>query len=76
MNWYHIYQRSQLAAVPWELFKQTIRWNLEATEFILEYVNEPADKTGVMNRDEAAAYTKTSAWDDGEPWASMYNGEG
>lgn len=76
MNWYHLYQRSELAMVPWELFKQTIRWNLAATEFILEYVNEPADKTGVMTRDEAAAYTKTSLWDDGEPWASLSNGEG
>jgi hypothetical protein len=55
---------------------QSVRWNLACTEFILEYNVEPEDKTGVLTRDEAAAYTKTTEWDNGEPWASLYNGEG
>lgn len=67
MNWYRIYQRSELTSVPWEIFRQQVRWNLAATEFILEYVQEPADKTGVMSRDEAAAYTKNPEWETGEP---------
>ena len=75
MNWYRIYQKNELANVPWHLFVQSIRWNIAATEFILEYVNEPADKTGVLSRDEAAAYTKTEQWDNGEPWATLNNGE-
>ncbi len=76
MNWYKIYQKHELSNVPWNLFVQSVRWNLACTEFILEYNLEPEDKTGVLTRDEAAAYTKTSDWDNGEPWASMYNGEG
>jgi len=76
MNWYHIYNNSELSSVNWLKFKQFIRWNLTGTEFCLEYIEEPEDKTGVLTRDEAAAYTKTSDWDNGEPWASMYNGEG
>ena len=75
MNWYKIYQKHELSNVPWNLFVQSVRWNLACTEFILEYNVEPEDKTGVLTRDEAAAYTKTSDWDNGEPWASMYNGE-
>jgi hypothetical protein len=76
MNWYHVYNISELSSVNWLKFKQFIRWNLTGTEFCLEYIEEPVDKTGVLTRDEAAAYTKTSDWDNGEPWASMYNGEG
>ena len=75
MNWYRIYQKSELPEVPWHLFVQRVRWNLAATEFILEYVDEPADKTGVMTRDEAAAYTKNSEWETYEPWASLSNGQ-
>lgn len=75
MNWYRIYQKSELPEVPWHLFVQSVRWNLAATEFILEYVDEPADKTGVMTRDEAAAYTKNSEWETYEPWASLSNGQ-
>ena len=75
MNWYKIYHKHELSNVPWNLFVQSVRWNLACTEFILEYNVEPEDKTGVLTRDEAAAYTKTSDWDNGEPWASMYNGE-
>ena len=75
MNWYRIYQTYELSAVQWQLFKQSVRWNLAATEFILEYVDEPADKTGVMTRDEAAAYTKNSEWETYEPWASLSDGQ-
>lgn len=75
MNWYRIYQKSELPEVPWHLFVQSVRWNLAATEFILEYVHEPADKTGVMTRNEAAAYTKNSQWETYEPWASLSNGQ-
>lgn len=75
MNWYHIYQTYELSAVPWQLFKQSVRWNLAATEFILEYINEPADKTGVLSRDAAAAYTKNSDWETYEPWMPLNNGE-
>ena len=67
MKWYRIYQRGELTSVPWELFRQQVRWNLAATEFILEYVEEPADKTGAMNRDDAATYTKNAQWEMGEP---------
>lgn len=76
MNWYRIYQKSELPEVPWHLFVQSVRWNLAATEFILEYVDEPADKTGVMTRNEAAAYTKNSDWETYEPWIPLNNGEG
>ena len=76
MNWYKIYLKEELSNVPWNLFVQSVRWNLACTEFILEYNVEPEDKTGVLTRDEAAAYTKTTEWDNGEPWASLYNGEG
>ena len=75
MKWYRIYQKSELANVPWHLFVQSVRWNLAATEFILEYVDEPADKTGVLTRDEAAAYTKNSEWETYEPWASLTDGK-
>lgn len=75
MNWYRIYQKSELPEVPWHLFVQSVRWNLAATEFILEYINEPADKTGVLSRDAAAAYTKNSDWETYEPWISLNNGE-
>lgn len=73
MNWYRIYQTHELSSVQWQLFKQSVRWNLAATEFILEYVDEPADKTGVMTRDEAAAYTKNPEWETYEPWANLNN---
>lgn len=63
MKWYRVYQINELPTVPWALFVQSVRWNLAATEFILEYWQEPADKTGVLTRDEAAAYTKTTEWD-------------
>jgi hypothetical protein len=76
MNWYKIYLKEELSNVPWNLFAQSIRWNLACTEFVLEYNHEPTDKTGVLTRDEAAEYTKTTDWDNGEPWASLYNGEG
>jgi len=46
-----------------------------ATEFILEYVEEPADKTGVMSRDEAAAYTKNAKWETGEPLGLNSSGQ-
>ena len=75
MNWYRIYQKSELPEVPWHLFVQSVRWNLAASEFILEYVNEPEDKTGVLSRDEAATYTKNEEWETYEPWASLNNGE-
>ena len=76
MNWYKIFQRQELTTVQWELFRQQVRWNLAATEFILEYVDEPADKTSVMNRDEAAAYTKNAEWETGEPLGLNSGGEG
>ena len=76
MNWYRIYQKSELPEVPWHLFVQSVRWNLAASEFILEYVNEPEDKTGVLSRDEAATYTKNSDWETYEPWIPLNNGEG
>lgn len=75
MNWYKIYKKEDLVSVPWHLFVQSVRWNLAATEFILEYVNEPLDKTGVMDRDEAAMYTKNPDWETYEPWANLNNHE-
>lgn len=74
MKWYHIYLKNELSDVPWHLFVQSVRWNLACTEFILEYNLEPEDKTGVLTRDQAAAYTKTIEWDNGQPWASLNNG--
>jgi hypothetical protein len=68
MKWFHLYQLEDLSSVNWLQFTQTVLWNIAGTEFVLEYKEEPADKTGVMTRDEAAAYTKTSDWDNGEPW--------
>lgn len=73
--WYHLYTLAELPSVPWLLFRQTVLWNLAGTEFVLEYKEEPADKTGVLTREQAAAYTSTSDWDNGEPWVSMYNGQ-
>ena len=60
--WYHLYTLAELPSVPWNLFKQTLIWNLAGTEFILEYKEEPADKTGVLTRDEAAILSKSEEW--------------
>jgi len=60
--WYHLYTLAELPSVPWPLFKQTLIWNLAGTEFILEYKEEPADKTGVLIRDEAAILSKSEDW--------------
>lgn len=60
--WYHLYTLAELPSVPWNLFKQTLIWNLAGTEFILEYKEEPADKTGVLTRDEAAVLSKSEDW--------------
>lgn len=60
--WYHFYTLAELPSVPWNLFKQTLIWNLAGTEFILEYKEEPADKTGVLTRDEAALLSKSEDW--------------
>jgi len=68
MNWYRIYLKEELSNVPWNLFVQSVRWNLACTEFILEYNVEPEDKTGVLTRDEAAAYTKTDEWQNNNPF--------
>ena len=61
--WYHIYNVTELSTVNWLQFKQYIKWNSAGTEFCLEYINEPVDKTGVLTRDEAAEYTKTAEWE-------------
>ncbi len=60
--WYHLYTLAELPSVPWNLFKQTLIWNLAGTEFILEYKEEPADKNGVLTRDEAAVLSKSEEW--------------
>jgi len=60
--WYHLYTLAELPSVAWNLFKQTLIWNLAGTEFILEYKEEPADKTGVLTRDEAALLSKSEDW--------------
>jgi hypothetical protein len=60
--WYHLYTLAELPSVPWNLFKQTLIWNLAGTEFVLEYKEEPADKTGVLTRDEAALLSKSEDW--------------
>jgi hypothetical protein len=61
--WYHIYKTNELSTIDWLKFKQQIRWNLNATEFILEYISEPEDKTGVLTQEEARVYTKTEDWE-------------
>jgi hypothetical protein len=66
--WYHLYTLTELPSVPWSLFKQTLLWNLAGTEFILEYKEEPTDKTGVLTRDEAAALSKTDEWQNNDPF--------
>jgi hypothetical protein len=60
--WYHLYTLTELPSVAWPLFKQTLIWNLAGTEFILEYKEEPADKTGVLTRDDAAILSKSEDW--------------
>jgi hypothetical protein len=65
--WYHLYTLAELPSVPWPLFRQTVLWNLAGTEFILEYKEEPADKTGVLSRDAAAALSKTDEWQNNDP---------
>jgi hypothetical protein len=60
--WYHLYTLAELPNVSWPLFKQTLIWNLAGTEFILEYKEKPADKTGVLTRDEAAILSKSEDW--------------
>jgi hypothetical protein len=60
--WYHLYTLAELPSVAWPLFKQTLIWNLAGTEFILEYKEEPADKTCVLTRDEAAILSKSEEW--------------
>jgi hypothetical protein len=60
--WYHLYTLAELPSVAWPLFKQTLIWNLAGTEFILEYKEEPADKTGVLTRDDAAILSKSEDW--------------
>jgi len=66
--WYHLYTLAELPSVPWPLFRQTVLWNLAGTEFILEYKAEPADKTGVLTRDAAAALSKTDEWQNNDPY--------
>jgi hypothetical protein len=66
--WYHLYTLTELPSVAWPLFKQTLLWNLAGTEFILEYKEEPTDKTGVLTRDEAAALSKTDEWQNNDPF--------
>jgi hypothetical protein len=66
--WYHLYTLAELPSVPWLLFRQTVLWNLAGTEFILEYKEEPADKTGVLTREEAAALSKTDEWQNNDPF--------
>ena len=34
---------------------------------MLEYKEEPADKTGVLTREEAAELSKTDAWQNNDP---------
>jgi hypothetical protein len=65
--WYHIYNINELNNVNWLQFKQFIKWNLTATEFCLEYIEEPVDKTGVLTRHEAAELTKTDEWQNNDP---------
>jgi len=60
--WYHLYTLAELPSVAWPLFKQTLIWNLAGTEFILEYKEEPADKTSVLTRDDAAILSKSEDW--------------
>jgi hypothetical protein len=66
--WYHLYTLSELPTISWPLFKQTLLWNLAGTEFILEYKEEPVDKTNVLTRDEAAALSKTDEWQNNNPF--------
>ena len=59
---YKIYASEQYDALDKSLFTTNILWNLDKTEFLVEFKVKPKDEPSLLTRDEALAILSTSQW--------------
>lgn len=61
---YKVYKASDYDSIDLSKVASNIRWNVDGTEFIVEFKEKPHGNTVVMTRDEAVILMNTDAWTD------------
>lgn len=61
---YKIYPSSSYGDLDLTKFEENIRWSLDNTKFIVEFINEPDNYDGVLTQPEARQIMITSEWVD------------
>lgn len=59
---YKVYKSEDYDSLDLSKFYSNIRWSLDGTQFIAEFIEKPHGNTVTMNRDEAVAFTNNEQW--------------
>jgi len=60
---YQVYAADKMDNLDMTLYQDSVRWNNDRTEFIMEYVNVPETMVGKLTYEEALALMATKPWE-------------
>lgn len=61
---YQVYEAAEIDNIDMTLYQDSVRWNNDTTQFILEYIDAPATMVGKLTYEEALILMKTNVWED------------
>jgi hypothetical protein len=59
---YKVYAADEIDNIDMTLYQDSLRWNNDSTEFILEYIDVPETMVGKLTYAEALSLMQTDSW--------------
>ncbi len=59
---YKVYEASEMDNIDMTLYQNSVRWNNDDTQFILEYIDVPKTIVGTLTYEEALLLMNTELW--------------
>lgn len=67
---YQVYAADKMDNLDMTLYQDSVRWNNDRTEFIVEYINVPETMVGKLTYEEALALMQEDSWVE-KPWIDV-----
>jgi len=59
---YQVYEADEIDNIDMALYQDNVRWNVDSTQFILEYMDVPEIMVGKLTYEEALSLMATDSW--------------
>ncbi len=59
---YKVYEASEMDNIDMTLYQNSVRWNNDDTQFILEYIDVPKTTVGTLTYEETLLLMTTELW--------------